>query len=712
MQGSDNGLQTLLSSDSTQPLILVVDDEAFMREVFREALEDTGFRVEEASSGQEALVAFERLRPDLVILDLVMPGMDGFEICTALRSLKNGRNTPILAVTGLQDTASIHKAFEAGATDFISKPVNKNLLGYRVLYLLRAGGALEELARSEASLRLLRAAVESLPVGITITDPKGKITYINPAEAKMHGFEVEELLNREVRVLAPKRLRQICLREKLRKTGPWRRETMNLRKSGEEFPVQLSSIAVRSPQGEFLGTVTACEDITERKKNEVQIHHLAYYDPLTGLPNRALFLDRLQKALALAGRSEKTVAVLFLDLDNFKDINDTQGHDFGDKLLTEVARRLSGCIRGADTLARLGGDEFVIMLVSSNGQQTASATALRILETFRSPFEVEGRRIYTGFSIGIALYPDDASELEGLLRSADTAMYQAKAQGRQTFQFFSARMNAQIADRVALESALRQALEREEFCHFYQPQWDLQSGSYCGVEVLLRWNNPDLGEIPPLRFIPVAESNGQIFHLGEWTLRSVCAQASKWARAGLPVGRVAVNISGLQLRQPEFPDLIRSILAETEFDPNALELEFTESVLMERAEQTVTKLNAIKRMGVHLSIDDFGTGYSSLSYLKHFPIDRIKIDKTFIAGIEHDSGDATIVEAVIALARTLKIRVLAEGVETRTQLQFLKSRGCCEGQGFFLGAPMTAGEMGRWLKRMPKNLGALRPAGY
>jgi EAL domain-containing protein (putative c-di-GMP-specific phosphodiesterase class I) len=337
-------------------------------------------------------------------------------------------------------------------------------------------------------------------------------------------------------------------------------------------------------------------------------------------------------------------------------------------------------------------------MLAATGHETTSATALRILETFRTPFEIDGRLTYAGFSIGVAIYPDDAPDLEGLLRSADTAMYQAKSRGRQNFQFFSAEMNREIVDKVALESALRQALEREELTLLYQPQWDLQSGSRCVVEVLARWHHSELGEISPTRFIPLAETSGQIFRLGEWVLHSACSQAKAWAEAGCPVERVAVNISGHQLRQPDFPDLIKRILAETQLDPASLELEFTESVLMEHADQTVAVLQTLKGMGIQLSIDDFGTGYSSLSYLKHFPVDRIKIDRAFVAGINRDPGDTAIVAAVIALARTLKISVLAEGVETWAQLEFLRSHGCNEAQGFLLGAPMAAENLVRWLE--------------
>jgi diguanylate cyclase (GGDEF)-like protein/PAS domain S-box-containing protein len=689
MKDADNTLEPGAKSDSAKPIVLVVDDQAFIRKIFRDALEAIGCKVVEASSGLEAIGLFRRQQPDLVILDLVMSGMDGFSACATLRNMEEGRHTPILAVTGLTDTNSIHRAFEAGATDCISKPVTGELLGYRARYLLRASKALEELGRSEGNLKVLKAAVESLPIGITISNADGKIIYANPADAAMHGFEVGEMLDLDARNMAPSRLHHDSPLEKQKTSGVWQRESVNRRKDGEEFPVQLSSVAVRNPQQEVLGIVTICEEITERKKSEEKIRQLAYFDNLTGLPNRTLFMDRLQKALLQAGRSQQPVPVLFLDLDNFKDINDTQGHDFGDSLLTEVANRLSGCIRAADTLARLGGDEFVVMIACTEGQVAAGATALRILETFKAPFEIEGRTIYAGISIGIAIFPHDAPDLEGLLRSADTAMYQAKARGRNNFQFFSAKMNKEIVEKVALESALRQALERDELTLVYQPQWDLQTGLQCGVEVLARWHHAELGQISPSRFISLAENCGQILSLGEMVLRSACTQAKAWVDSGYPVRRIAVNVSGHQLRHRNFPGLIQRILVETQLDPSCLELEFTESVLMDHADQTVTVLQALKAQGLQLAIDDFGTGYSSLSYLKHFPVDRIKIDKSFISGIEHDPRDAAIVAAVIALAKTLDISVLAEGVETLPQLKFLQDHCCNEAQGYLLGVPMA-----------------------
>ncbi len=697
MENADNNLKPHVKTGSAKPTALVVDDQLFMRKIFSDCLEAIGCHVVEASDGLEAIEIFQQKHPNLVILDMVMPGMDGFAACAALRSIDQGRHTPILAVTSLTDANSIKRAFEAGATDCIAKPVTAELLGYRARYLLRASEALEELGRSESNLRMLKAAVECLPIGITISNAEGKIIYINPADAKMHGFSMGELLDKDARMLAPPRLHQSSPAEKQEKTGVWQRESVNRRKNGEEFPVQLTSVAVRNPQKDILGIVTICEDITERKKNEDKIQHLAYYDMLTGLPNRTLFLDRLQKALLQADRSKQheEVTVLFLDLDNFKDINDTLGHDCGDKLLTEVAHRLSNCVRAADTLARLGGDEFVVMLARTQGEGPAGVLARRILAEFKTPFEINGRKIFASMSIGIAIYPNDASDMEGLLRSADTAMYKAKASGRNDFQFFSAKMNKEIVEKVALETALRQALERKEINLVYQPQWDIQSGLQCGVEALARWHNAELGEISPARFIPLAESSGQIHALGEMILRLACTQAKAWADSGYPMQTVAVNVSGHQLRHRDFPDLVERILAETQLDPSCLELECTESVLMDHAEQTVALLQSLKALGLQLAIDDFGTGYSSLSYLKHFPVDRIKIDRSFVSGIEDDPRDAAIVEAVIALAKTLKMSVLAEGVETLPQLKFLQDHSCNEVQGYLLGGPMAEAALRR-----------------
>ena len=562
----------------------------------------------------------------------------------------------------------------------------------------------------EDHIGMLKEVFDCLPIGITFSDANGKIVYSNPTELEIHGYTFEELLGREARQFAPENLRKPLLPGK-DTIGVWKRERINIRKTGEEFPVQLTSFPIRNSDGGYLGLVTACMDITGRKEAEWKIHRLAYYDHLTGLPNRIMFLDRLHQALAFAAREARKVCLLFLDLDNFKDVNDTQGHEFGDKLLLEVAERLAAGMRESDTLARIGGDEFVVVLTAIDCQENAATAAQRTLSAFSQPFVLDGRQIYTSASIGVAIYPDDGVDTESLLRCADTAMYHAKNKGRSGYQFFSTEMNQKIMRRVALENSMRLGLQRQEFFLHYQPQWDLNTGRMVGVEVLLRWHSAEFGLLPPSEFIPLAENTGFIFLLGEWVLRNACIQARNWALAGHVGIKVAVNISGKQFRQPDFLEIMESIIRETELAPGSLELEFTESVIMEKAERTGNILHALKNMGILLSIDDFGIGYSSLSYLKHFPIDRIKIDRSFVADIDRNNDDAAIVEAIISMAHSLNLTVVAEGVENSDQMDYLAMLGCDEVQGFYLAMPMTAVDLeeclgsgyGKHVTRLPLN---------
>jgi diguanylate cyclase (GGDEF)-like protein/PAS domain S-box-containing protein len=550
---------------------------------------------------------------------------------------------------------------------------------------------LTEMQQVEDRLRMLKEAIDCLPIGtgITISDVHGKITYSNFVEAEMHGYSPEELVGKDARILAPQSMEKPFPPWKIRKIGLWRRESLNLRKNGEVFPVQLSSIAVRNTQGECIGVVTACEDITSRKDSEKRIEYLAYFDTLTGLPNRVTLLDQLPRALALARREERQIALLFIDLDNFKDVNDTQGHDFGDKFLKEVSVRLVSCMRESDTLVRHGGDEFVIILTSITDQQGASAAAQRVQTLFCTPFLIDGQRFYSSASIGIALYPGDGKDVESLLRCADAAMYHAKSEGKSNFQFFSSEMNEKIIRRVALENSMRQGIARGEFCVYYQPQWDLKTARMVGVEALLRWESAEFGSVAPYEFIPLAETSGLIFELGELVLRTAFLQAKSWASQGLTDLKVAVNISGKQFCQPDFLQTIRTIIRETGAAPGSLELEFTESVIMEKADKNINTLRALKEIGLRLSIDDFGTGYSSLNYLKHFPIDTIKIDRSFVADVNSNKDDAAIAEAIISMAHSLDLNVIAEGVENREQLHFLSQRNCDEVQGYFLALPMS-----------------------
>jgi diguanylate cyclase (GGDEF)-like protein len=423
---------------------------------------------------------------------------------------------------------------------------------------------------------------------------------------------------------------------------------------------------------------------------EEKIRQLAYYDVLTGLPNRGMFLERLHQTLSQAQRDREKVNLIFLDLDNFKDVNDTQGHNVGDQLLKSVAERLSVCMRDSDVLARLGGDEFVVVCPSLATQDSIAAIVQRIQAVFIDPFELEGRQVYTSASIGIAVYPDDSLDATTLFRCADTAMYQAKNEGRAQFRFFSPELNQKIMQRVELENSLRQGLDKQEFFLHYQPLWDLKTSKMAGVEVLLRWQSSDYGLMQPSTFISLLEDSGLINNVGEWVLRTACAQMREWTISEHRDLKMAVNISGKQMKHPKFLEMLTTIIQETGVDPHNLELEFTESVIMDNVENTVEIFRKLKEMGIQLSIDDFGTGYSSLNYLKHFPVDRIKIDRSFVSDVFNNQSDAAIIEAIVSMAQSLSLRVVAEGVENSDQLHSLSQLGCDEVQGYYLAMPMHA----------------------
>jgi len=468
------------------------------------------------------------------------------------------------------------------------------------------------------------------------------------------------------------------------------------------------SISATSPApGQF---ATIFEDITERRRAEDEIQSLAYMDTLTGLPNRILLQDRLSGALVRAEREACLVGILFLDLDRFKSVNDTLGHAVGDLLLKSVADRLRECVRKSDTVARLGGDEFVVVLTSLQRELDTTLVAQEILARLAQPFAIGDRDIHSSTSIGIAVYPLDGRDAGTLLTNADMAMYAAKARGRNTYQFYTDAMNRRALERLDLENSLRLALKRREFFLQYQPQVNLAHSRITGVEALLRWRHPEQGLIPPGRFIPVAEETGLILPVGEWALRAACVQGRAWQDAGLPPLRIAVNLSGQQFKQPGFVDLVRCTLEETGMSPELLELELTESMIAGDADETLNRLIAIKNMHVHLALDDFGTGYSSLSYLRKCPIDRIKIAQTFVRDMPTDPGDAAIVETILAMARSLKLEVIAEGVETAEQFGFLRSRQCNEMQGYYFAVPLLPQDVERLLREGSVPL-AKRPEG-
>jgi len=631
--------------------------------------------------------------PDALIIDQPLSPPTGLAFYRKVVTQARREEIPALLVIALEEEDIVSQILAEEHLDIISRPLSAEMIIHRLRTLMRGVGRHKHLAEKvEDRLLLLKEAVDSLPIGITLSDTSGKIVYSNPTEALMHGYFVEELIGKDAGAFAKPNMRKPFVPKNLEGIEVWKRESTNVRKDGSEFPVQLTSIAVRSI-GRCLGVVTICEDISEKKESERLIYQLAHLDSLTGLPNRRLFQDRLNLALALARREEGKVCLAYMDLDNFKYINDTRGHDFGDKLLQDVAGRLSAIMRESDTLARLGGDEFVVILVSVKGQESFTTAAQRLLSVFYQPFEIEGRQIYTSASIGMAIFPDDGHDGELLLKCADTAMYRVKQEGRSGFRFFSAEMNEQIVRRVTLESSLHRALANNEFFLLYQPQWDTRTQRIIGAEALLRWQSSTFGLILPADFISLIEDSGLIFSIGEWVLRTACLQARQWSSLVLPDFRVGVNISGKQLNQPDFLAVVARVLGETGAAPRSIALEFTESTIMEHAETTIETLLELRKMGLLLNIDNFGSGYSALNYLKNFPIDRIMVDRSFIADLSPENGSGSIVKAIMSIAEVLKVRVMAEGVETESQKQRLEELGCREMQGYLLGMPMTAGEL-------------------
>jgi diguanylate cyclase (GGDEF)-like protein len=455
---------------------------------------------------------------------------------------------------------------------------------------------------------------------------------------------------------------------------------------------------IHDRQGKATGAVIVFRDVSVTRAMELEMAHLAQHDFLTGLPNRMLFSDRVRQAIAVAPRHLKKVAVLFLDLDGFKHINDSLGHAVGDRLLQSISKRLVTCVRGADTVSRQGGDEFVVLLSEMEKSEDAAITARRMLQAVAKAHSVELHDLHVTASIGVSVYPDDGMDSETLIKNADTAMYQAKENGRQSYQFFKPAMNVRAVERQSIEESLRTALQRDEFSVHYQPKINIQTGRISGAEALLRWTHPTQGPISPARFIPVAEDCGLILPIGNWVLREACKQARAWMDAKLPLATIAVNISAIEFRDDRFLDGVFKILEETLLDPKYLELELTESVLMKHAESTESILNTLREKGIQLAVDDFGTGYSSLSYLRKFSIDAIKIDQSFIRQITTAPDDTTIVTAMIGMGRSLKLRVVAEGVETQQELDFLKVHHCEEAQGYYFSRPVPPQQFAKLLK--------------
>ena len=554
-----------------------------------------------------------------------------------------------------------------------------------------------ERRQAEEKLRLIAAVIASTRDSVVITDLEPRILAVNPAYTEITGYSEAEMIGQNPRLLQSGRHDRAfyqALWASLRKTGHWQGELWNRRKNGELYPQWVTLSTVRDHRGEPTHYVGVFTDISQIKHAEARLEHLAHYDPLTELPNRLLAQLRLAHALEQAQRRHCKVGVLFIDLDQFKTVNDSLGHLAGDQLLRAIAQRLSERLRQQDTLARLGGDEFLIVLEGLQRPEEAATVAQTLIGLLTRPFTLlsSDQEIYLGASIGISLYPDDGLSVGELIQHADTTVYQAKAKGRNTYQFYTETLTRAAHERLDMESRLRRGLERGEFLLHYQPLVAVGDGRIIGAEALVRWQPPGEALVPPLRFIPLAEETGLIVALGEWVLRAACTQAQAWREAGLPPLLLAVNLSAQQFQQPGLIEQLRAVLADTGLPATSLELEITESALMQQGQDAVAMLMALKDLGVRLAIDDFGTGYSSLAYLKRFPLDKLKIDQSFVRDIPNDPGDMGITAAIIALARTLRLEALAEGVETAEQLAFLREQGCDTYQGYLFSRPVPAEE--------------------
>ena len=683
--------------------VLIVDDDLAIRMLMKQALSDQNLQLIEAESGEQAIELFKQYSPELTLLDVNMGGMDGFECCEKLRGLPDMKHLAIVMVTGLERPEDVDKAFNLGATDFMTKPLTWPLFKHRVRYILKASQTVRDLSINQSTLTRAQSIAG---LGSWTWDFKAGQGSCSVEVCRMIGIPTQPFINfREaISFIHPedrdvyRRAVGAALREKEGYTIEYRffynGKTVNV-----EERVQVSQ---ENGHWHLFGIL---HDITERKNSEEKITYYAYYDTLTKLPNRRRFIEQLQQAILTAKRRQEELALLFIDLDHFKQVNDTFGHHAGDQLLCQVADKIKECVRVSDVVgldndttyqdvnhvSRLAGDEFTVLLTEFDDVDNVAAIAQRLIDALREPFYILGNQIKVSISIGIAFYPDDAVDRELLLQHADAAMYHAKKLGRDNYQFFSKEINAALKDKITLEFDLKQALEtNDQFVLHYQPKINIHTQEVTGFEALIRWQHPTRGLLSPYFFIELAETSGLIVELGQWVLVEACRQAKKWQQSFGKPYQIAVNLSAKQFNKKHLPEQIVQALKETNLNPELLEIEITETAIINNIEETVLLLSELKKLGVKLSIDDFGTGHSSLSYLKKFPVDTLKIDKSFVDDIVVNEKDAAIVHTIIQLAANLGLSTVAEGVEYAGQQSMLQKMGCEQMQGYLFSKPLEA----------------------
>ncbi len=709
---------------SNEQHILIVDDDPVVLKSLKDLLAIRGLDADTAIGGREAIVCLDQKDYDLVLLDLQMPYVNGHDVMTHIR--QQNMDLSVIIVSGETSFDAARDACSQGAYDFLRKPYATDEL------IITINNALKEkqLAKKNQlmqdqlreSERLHRYLVNTSPDIIYILDPEGNFTFINERIESLLGYDASELIGKHYTLLVHNddaEVARYVFNE--RRVGDRASRNVELRLKCKDdntarffetraLPIELSSMGIykneENPKKRtYLGTYGVARDITERKLAEETINFQAYHDLLTNLPNRALLRDRLSLAITQAKREEEMLAVMFLDLDRFKNINDSLGHVIGDELLQQVSTRLKSCVREGDTLARFGGDEFTLLLPKiTKGQEDIRKIAEKINDVLRDPFTIDDNELYVSASIGISIYPRDGTNMDNLIKHADIAMYHVKDKGKNGYQFYSDDMTTPYFQNLSLETGIHKALDNDEFHLMYQPQINIKSGEIVGVEALVRWEHPEHGPITPAEFIPFAEETGMIVDIGHWVLRNACAELKRWRDAGLPEIRMSINMSARQLAEKDIVKRISNMLKDYGIPGHCIELEITENTIMSEMDSVIHKLKELSRKGVNIAIDDFGTGYSSLSYLHKLPIQTLKIDRAFIKELNMNNSGNSIINTIVAMAKGLDLNVIAEGVETQQQLDYLHEIDCHEAQGFLFGKPLPADVISQLLIQDPYSI--------
>ncbi|GEM_PF-1579521 len=689
--------------------IMVVDDDPTARMLAKDVLMSNGFNVAVAEDGLKALALMGENQPDLILLDVEMPVLDGFATCEKLRGQQHTAEIPVIMLTGRDDIAAVERSFDVKATDFVSKPVNWLVLVQRIRYILRASETVRQLKESE---RRLESAQHVAQVGYWDMDIQADCLYVSDSLCRLTGCSREELTTMDdfVKIVAPDDQKRVAheIETKVLAGHNYKLEYNILTPKGLKRRIEAVGTSTLSNEGEVIWAMGTLQDVTEQREREELIHYQAHHDSLTSLHNRNSFNEQLDQAIKLHKRLGANLAVVYLDLDNFKRVNDSLGHHMGDELLKIFANRLKAEIRDSDflahnsvsSIARLGGDEYTLLFSVLDKETDAAIIAQRVLADLAEPFKLKDNRggnewheVFVTASIGIAIYPSDGDTAGELLKNSDTAMYAAKNKGKNSYCFYDHSMNDLSLIRLNMESELRKAVAHNEFFLYYQPKIDLATGKMVSVEALLRWQNDTFGAVSPAEFIPLAEETGLILPISEWVLEEACKQLSAWQTGDLSAISIAVNISGFHFRQGTLEGFVSGLLNKYKLDGQQLELELTEGIIMDDVHKTIDTLGDLKRLGVTISVDDFGTGYSSLNYLKRFPIDILKIDQSFVRDLESDDENAAIVDAIIILGHSLGLKLVAEGVETAAELAYLKTKSCDMVQGYYFSKPVPAEEI-------------------